>query len=98
MGRLVRGLWAHLYCPEPNAGRITALKLKTTNPEENMGRPAVLVLLVAISAVVSGSAQQKNAHTTSPGDISSGGGQLGGTWRVLFRGVRVGGGAAGQDP
>jgi hypothetical protein len=63
-----------------------------------MGRPAVLVLLVAISAVVSGSAQQKNAHTTSPGDISSGGGQLVGTWRLISRVVKLEDGTAVQDP
>jgi hypothetical protein len=40
---------------------------------------AVLVVLFAISAVVSGSAQERNAHAALQGDISGGGRQLVGT-------------------
>jgi Lipocalin-like domain len=59
---------------------------------------AVLVLLFAISAAVSGSAQQRNAHTTSQGEISGGGRQLVGTWRLISRVVRSEDGTAVQDP
>ena len=63
-----------------------------------MGHRAVLVLLFAISTVVSGSTQQKNAHTTSPGDISGSGGLLVGTWRLVSRAVTLEDGTAVQDP
>ena len=63
-----------------------------------MGHRAVLVLLFAVSAVVSGSTQQRNAHTTSPGDTSGTGRQLVGTWRLISRVVRLEDGTAVQDP
>ena len=63
-----------------------------------MQRRAVLALLFAISAVVSGSAQQRNAHAALQGDISSGGRQLVGTWKLISRVVRSEDGTAVQDP
>jgi hypothetical protein len=59
---------------------------------------AVFVLLVAISTVVSGSTQQRNAHATSPGDISGTRGQLVGAWRLISRVVSWEDGTPVQDP
>lgn len=62
-----------------------------------MGHRAVLVLLVSISAVVSGSTQQSNSNSPSLGAIS-GTGELVGTWRLISRVVRLEDGTAVQDP
>ena len=63
-----------------------------------MGHRAVLMLLFAISAVVSGSTYQRNAHPISPSDISGSGGELVGTWRLISRVVTSEDGAPVQDP
>jgi hypothetical protein len=62
-----------------------------------MGHRAVLVLLLAISAAVSGSTPQRNAGTTLQAEISSSGGQLVGTWRLISRVVRLEDGTAVQE-
>jgi hypothetical protein len=62
-----------------------------------MWHRAVLVLLLAISAAVSGSTPQRNAGTTLQGEISSSGGQLVGTWRLISRVVRLEDGTAVQE-
>jgi Lipocalin-like domain len=59
---------------------------------------AVFVLLVAISIVVSGSTQQRNAHATSPVDISGTRRQLVGAWRLISRVVSWEDGTPVQDP
>ena len=59
-----------------------------------MHRRVVLALLFAISAVVSGSSQQRNAHAA----LQGGGGQLVGTWKLISRVVRLEDGSAVQDP
>ncbi len=61
-----------------------------------MGHRAVLVLLFAISAVVSGSVQQSNSNPTSLNDIS-GIGELVGTWRLISRVVKLEDGTVVQD-
>ena len=63
-----------------------------------MGHRAVLVLLFAISTLVSGFTRQNNAHIASPSDISGSGGQLVGTWRLISRVVAMEDGTAVQDP
>jgi hypothetical protein len=63
-----------------------------------MQHRAVLVLLFAIAAAVSGSTQQRNARTTSPNGISGSEGQLVGTWRLISRVVTLEDGTAVQDP
>jgi hypothetical protein len=63
-----------------------------------MRNHAVSVLLVAMSAVVFGSAQPRNAHAPSQSDASSGAKQLVGIWRLVSRVVRLGDGTAVQDP
>jgi hypothetical protein len=65
--------------------------------EKNMGRRAVLGLLFAISAVV-WVHSTGHSHTTLQGDVSGGGGQLVGTWRLISRVVRLEDGTAVQDP
>jgi hypothetical protein len=62
-----------------------------------MRHGAVLVFLFAISTVVSGSTPQRNADTTLPGDVSSSGGKLVGTWRLISRVVRLEDGTAVQE-
>jgi hypothetical protein len=62
-----------------------------------MWHRAVLLLLLAISAAVSGSTPQRNAGTTLQGEISSSGGQLVGTWRLISRVVRLEDGTAVQE-
>jgi lipocalin-like protein len=62
-----------------------------------MWHRAGLVVLFAISAVVSGSTQQSSSHPTSPDDIS-GDGELVGTWRLISRVVRLEDGTAVEDP
>ena len=57
----------------------------------------VLVLLFAISAVVSRSAQQTKAYTTLQDDISGVGRQLVGTWRLVSRVVTSEDGTVVQD-
>ena len=54
-----------------------------------MRHRAVLVLLFAIAAAVSGSTHQRNARAILQGDISGSGGQLVGTWRLISRVVRL---------
>jgi hypothetical protein len=63
-----------------------------------MGHRVVLGLLFAISAVVWGSTPQGNSHTMLEADISGGGAQLVGTWRLISRVVRLKDGTAVQDP
>jgi Lipocalin-like domain len=63
-----------------------------------MGRRAILVLLLAVSAVVSGSIQQGNARSTSPNGTSGSGDQLVGPWRLISRVVTLEDGSAVQDP
>lgn len=62
-----------------------------------MGYRAVLVLFLAMSAIVSGSTQQKNSHASSRGDVSRRR-ELVGTWRLVSRVVRLEDGTAVQDP
>jgi hypothetical protein len=62
-----------------------------------MRHRAVLVLLIAIATAVSGSTQQRNAHTVLQGAISGSGGQLVGTWRLISRVVRLEDGTAVQE-
>ena len=65
-----------------------------------MRHRAVLVLLIAASAVstaVSWSTQQRSARTVLQGAISSSGGQLVGTWKLISRVVRLEDGTAVQE-
>jgi lipocalin-like protein len=62
-----------------------------------MWHRAGLVVLFAISAVVSSSTQQSSSHPTSPDDIS-GAEELVGTWRLISRVVRLEDGTAVEDP
>jgi hypothetical protein len=59
---------------------------------------AVPAFLLAMLAVVFGSAQPRNAHATSQSDHSSGAKQLVGTWSLVSRVVRLENGTAVQDP
>ncbi len=61
-----------------------------------MWHRAGLLLLFAISAVVSGSIQQDTPHPNSPRDIS-GNRELAGTWRLISRVVRLADGTAVQE-
>jgi Lipocalin-like domain len=63
-----------------------------------MGQRAVLGLLCAISAVVWGATPNGNSHPKPQADISSGGKQLVGTWRLISRVVTLEDGTAVQDP
>ena len=63
-----------------------------------MQRRAAVVLLLAISVVVSGSARQGNAHATLPNGTSASARQLIGTWRLISRVVTLEDGTAVQDP
>jgi hypothetical protein len=63
-----------------------------------MQHRALLVLLFAVSAIVSGSTQQRDAATGFAGGISSGGEQLVGTWRLVSRVVSLEDGTVVQDP
>src|SRR5215472_9881338 len=66
--------------------------------EENVGNRSVLVILLAISALVSGSTRQRNAYTVLQAEVSDSRGQLVGTWRLISRVVRLEDGTAVQDP
>ena len=77
---------------------VGAIGRDDSHAEDCMRHHAVSVLLVAMSAVVFGSAQPRNAHARSQSDASIGAKQLVGTWRLVSRVVRLEDGTAVQDP
>jgi len=63
-----------------------------------MQHRAALVLLFAVSAVGSGSTQQRHPPTALQANISAGAKQLVGTWRLVSRVVTLEDGTPVQDP
>src|SRR5262249_5308783 len=77
--------------------RIKVLKPKR-HAEENVGNRVALVILFAISALLSGSTLQRNADTILQAEVSDSGRQLVGTRRLISRVVRLDDGTAVQEP
>ena len=63
-----------------------------------MQHRAAVVVLCAVSVVISGSGQQRNAHAFSPNRTSESAAQLVGTWRLISRVVKLEDGTVIRDP